>query len=63
VRELAGMHSLAYLTQPPDVTAALSPRFDPGRPGAVVRFSAEMLGTSVMQAYPWSREHGWSARN
>jgi hypothetical protein len=30
-------------------------------PGAVVRYTTEMLGTEVMAAYPWSHEHGWSA--
>src|SRR5215208_5876972 len=33
------------------------------RPRAVVRFTAEMLGTDFMAAYPWSREHGWAATN
>ena len=35
----------------------------PDRKGAVVRFTAEMLGTEFMAAYPWTREHGWAATN
>jgi hypothetical protein len=48
---------------PPDVPAAIARRVYPGRPGAVVRLSAEMLGTDFMAAYPWCVEHGWSAAN
>jgi hypothetical protein len=53
----------SMVIEPPDLTGAIGRRVHPGRPGAVVRFSAEMLGTSLMAAYPWSREHGWSAAN
>jgi hypothetical protein len=48
---------------PPDVPAAIGRLVHRGRPGAVVRFTAEMLGTHLMAAYPWSREHGWTASN
>jgi hypothetical protein len=48
---------------PPDVPALIGRLRYPGRPGTVVRFTAEMLGTEFMAAYPWSREHGWVATN
>jgi hypothetical protein len=48
---------------PPDILAAIGRLRYPSRPGAVVRFTAEMLGTDFMAAYPWSREHGWAATN
>ena len=48
---------------PPDVRAAIGRLLYPGRPGAVVRFTADMLGTEFMAAYPWSRAHGWVAEN
>ena len=48
---------------PPDVPAAIGRLLYPGRPGTIVRFTAEMLGTEFMSAYPWSREHGWVAKN
>ena len=48
---------------PPDPHRAVGLLVYPDRDGAVVRFSAEMLGTHVMAAYPWSPEHGWTARN
>jgi len=51
------------LQPPPDVRAAIGRLLYPGRPRAVVRFTAEMLGTELMAAYPWSREHGWAATN
>ena len=38
-------------------------RSSSSRPGAVVRFTAEMLGTEFMAAYPWSHKHGWAATN
>jgi hypothetical protein len=49
--------------EPPDLPAAVGRLVYPHRHGAVVRFTAEMLGTEVMTAYPWSREHGWTASN
>jgi hypothetical protein len=51
------------VVEPPDVPAAIGRLVYPGRPGAVVRLAAGMLGTEFMAAYPWSREHGWSASN
>jgi hypothetical protein len=48
---------------PPDVPAAIGCLLYPSRPGTVVRFTAEMLGTELMAAYPRSREHGWTATN
>jgi hypothetical protein len=48
---------------PPDVPAAIGRLLYPSRPGAVVRFTAEMLGTEFMAAYPWSHKHGWAATN
>ena len=48
---------------PPDIPAAIGRLCYPIRPSAVVRFTAEMLGTDFMAAYPWSREHGWAATN
>lgn len=48
---------------PPDLPAAVARLTYPGRVGAVVRMTAEMLGTDFMAAYPWSPEHGWSASN
>ena len=47
----------------PDVVSAIGRLRYPGREGAVVRLTAAMLGTDFMTAYPWSREHGWSAAN
>jgi len=55
------MHPIVI--EPPDLAGAIGRRVHPGRPGAIVRFSAELLGASLMAAYPWSREHGWSAAN
>jgi hypothetical protein len=49
--------------EPPDPVAAIGRLVYPGRDGAIVRFEAQMLGTGLMAAYPWSREHGWTARN
>jgi hypothetical protein len=49
--------------EPPDVPAAIGRVVYYGRVGAVVRFTAEMLGTDLMAAYPWSPEHGWTASN
>ena len=49
--------------EPPDLAGAIGRRVHPGRPGAIVRYSAELLGAGLMAAYPWSREHGWSASN
>lgn len=57
------MPTSAPVIQPPDLPAVIGRLVHPGRPGAVVRFTAEMLGTEFMAAYPWSREHGWSARH
>lgn len=51
------------LIDPPDVAGAISRRIHPGCPRAVVRFTAEMLGTQFMAAYPWSDRHGWTACN
>ena len=48
---------------PPDVAGTLGRLRHPGRPQAVVRLTAEMLGTQFMTAYPWSGQHGWSACN
>lgn len=49
--------------EPPDLPTEIARVVHPGLPGAVVRLSAEILGTSLMLAYPWSPEHGWSASN
>jgi len=49
--------------RPPDVSTAVSELVYPGRRGAIVRFSGEMLGTEFMVSYPWSAEYGWIARN
>jgi hypothetical protein len=49
--------------EPPDLAAAIGRLVYPGRPGAIVRFEAQMLGTGLMAAYPWSAEHGWTVRN
>jgi hypothetical protein len=49
--------------EPPDLPASIGCLLYPDRPGAVVRFTAEMLGTGLMADYPWSREHGWTASN
>ena len=57
------MHVPTSLIDPPDVAGALGRLTHPGHPRAVVRFTAEMLGTEFMAAYPWSAEHGWSACN
>jgi hypothetical protein len=54
---------LTPATRPPDVHRGLAHVVYPGRRRAVVPFSVEMLGTELMAAYPWSREHGWSANN
>jgi hypothetical protein len=48
---------------PPDIAAAVGRLVYPYRRGAVVRYTAEMLGAEVMTAYPWSRHHGWTASN
>ena len=47
----------------PDVPAAIGRLLYPSRPGAVMRVTAEMLGTEFMAAYPWSHKHGWAAMN
>jgi hypothetical protein len=57
------MHAPAPIIDPPDVGGAIAGLIYPGRPRAVVRFSAEMLGTALMAAYPWSDQHGWTACN
>jgi hypothetical protein len=49
--------------EPPDLNSLIGELLYPGCSGAVVRLAAEMLGTELMAAYPWSREHGWTARN
>jgi hypothetical protein len=49
--------------EPPDLPAAIGRLVYPCRPGAVVPFTADLLGTGLMAAYPWSREHGWTAAN
>jgi len=49
--------------EPPDLAAVIGRLVYPGRPGAIVRFEAQMLGTGLMAAYPWSAEHGWTVRN
>ncbi len=49
--------------EPPDLPATIGCLLYPDRPGAVVRFAAEMLGTHFMADYPWCREHGWTASN
>jgi hypothetical protein len=54
---------LARIIQPPDLHAVIGEVLYPGRPGAVVRFTEAMVGTDLMVNYPWSREHGWAARN
>lgn len=54
---------LTLAIEPPDVHRSLAHVVYPGRRGAVIPFSVEMLGTELMAAYPWSREHGWSANN
>ncbi|MET0686190.1 MAG: hypothetical protein ABW060_12805 [Solirubrobacteraceae bacterium] len=48
---------------PPDVLAAVGLRVHPGRADTVVRYTAEMLGTAFMAAYPWTPAHGWAASN
>jgi hypothetical protein len=60
-REAAAMERIVI--EPPDLAGAIGRRVHPGRPGAIVRYSAELLGAGLMAAYPWSREHGWSASN
>jgi hypothetical protein len=55
--------TFACAIEPPDVSAVIGRLVYPGCPGAIVRFEAQMLGTGLMAAYPWSREHGWAARN
>lgn len=57
------MHIPTPFIDPPDVAAAVGCLIHPGRPRAVVRFTAEMLGTEFMAAYPWSDRHGWTACN
>ena len=49
--------------EPPDVLAAVGLRVHPGRADAVVRYTAEMLCTAFMAAYPWTPAHGWAAGN
>jgi hypothetical protein len=49
--------------EPPDVAGVIGRRLHPTRPGAVVRYTAEILGTEFMAAYPWCRRHGWTACN
>jgi hypothetical protein len=51
------------LIDSPDVADAIGHLHHPGRSRAVVRFTAEMLGTEFMAAYPWSAQHGWTACN
>ncbi len=55
--------ALTPVIEPPDLPAAIGRLVYRGRPGAVVPFTAEMLGTGLMAAYPWSRQHGWTATN
>ncbi len=55
--------ALTPVIEPPDMPAAIGRLVYRGRSGAVVPFTAEMLGTGLMAAYPWSREHGWTATN
>jgi len=55
--------SPSSIVDPPDLPAAIGRLVYPERRGAVVRFTAEMLGTNLMAHYPWSREHGWTASN
>jgi hypothetical protein len=57
------MHIPTPFIDPPDVTGAIGCLIHPGRPRAIVRFTAEMLGTEFMAAYPWSDQHGWAACN
>ena len=57
------MHAPPPFIDPPDVTGAIGRLIHPGRPRAVVRFTAQMLGNQFMSAYPWSAQHGWSACN
>ena len=57
------MYVPAPFIDPPDVAAAIGRLIHPGRSRAVVRFTAEMLGTEFMAAYPWSDQHGWTACN
>jgi hypothetical protein len=57
------MHVFISSIDPPDVAGAVARLIYPGRPRAVVRFTAEMLGTEFMSAYPWSDLHGWTACN
>ncbi len=54
---------LARVVEPPDLHAAIGGLLYPGYPGAIVRFTDAMVGTELMTNYPWSREHGWAARN
>jgi hypothetical protein len=57
------MHVAASFIDPPDVAGAIARRVHPSRPRAIVRYTAEMLGTDFMAAYPWSARHGWNACN
>jgi hypothetical protein len=49
--------------EPPDIPAGIGRVVYPGCANAVVPFTAVMLGSQLMAAYPWSREHWWSAKN
>ena len=57
------MHLSNLSIEPPDVAEALGRLVHPDHRRPVVRFTAEMLGTAFMAAYPWSDEHGWCACN
>jgi hypothetical protein len=54
---------LLGVVTPPDLSGAVGRCLYPGAPGTVIRYSAAMLGSDMMTAYPWSPERGWSARN
>jgi GAF domain-containing protein len=63
VAPLAATTTFIPAIEPSDLSGVIGRLVYPGRPGAVVRLTAPMVGTDLMAAYPWTREHGWSARN
>jgi hypothetical protein len=54
---------IAPFIDPPDVAGAIARLIHPDRPRAVVRYTAEMLGSEFMAAYPWCDRNGWTACN
>jgi hypothetical protein len=49
--------------EPPGFPGAPARLTYPGCAGSVFPYTDEMLATELMSAYPWDREHGWSASN